>query len=244
MSSIPALQRMGADLEAALSRRPRPAWWRAHPLLAVLAATAVVAVPAAGSQVEWAGLVNGETALPTQASPGVRTVLSSGDRYRSNAWQLVVYKARIGNAASDGPVGLCAYVTLSIQSSGSGRCTRDTAMTSLLVVSGGDTTGVVAGLVDGRATRVELTLGDGRRLAVAPQMPAPALLRDRGLPAGLRFFAADFAEPNARGAPSLAGTLVRDGTGAELARSGRPEAVPSSAPLLRSPVSIEPKEGP
>ncbi len=239
---IPALDRMGADLDVALRRRRRRPWWRAHPAIALVAAVAVIAAPAAGSRVDWAGLVSGETALPTQARPGVRTVLASGDRYRSDAWQLVVYKARIGTASGAGPVGLCTYVTLTVRASGTGRCARTAELTPhLLVASRGDGIGVIAGLVSARAARVELTLRDGRRLALAPQSLDGALARRRGLPEGVRFFVVDVAD---FGIARLAGARVRDAAGAELASSGRPRAIPASAPLLRSPVSIDPEDGP
>ena len=237
---IPALDRMGADLEAALRRSPRRPWWRAHPAIALLAVVAVVAAPAAGSRVDWAGLVSGETALPTQAGSGVRTLLASGDRYRADAWQLVVYKARIASADGAGPVGLCSYVALTIDGTGAGRCARTAERApELLVSSRGDGTGVIAGLVSARAARVELTLADGRRLALAPQTLDAATASRRGLPDGLRFFVVDVAE---FGRARLRGARVRDAVGHELARSGRPRAVPASAPLLQSPVSISPEE--
>lgn len=243
MSTIPAMDRMGAELEAALRRRERARpWWRTRRLLGVLAALAVVAVPAAGSQVDWAGLVNGETALPTQAGPDVRTVLASGERHRASAWQLVVYRARIATADGTGPVGLCTYVTLPLAASGSGRCTANAARApALLVASRGDSVGVLAGVVGARAARVELTLRDGRRLAVAPQTPDPALLVKRALPAPLRFFVVDVTS---HGTAQLVGVRVLDRAGEEIARSGRPGSVPASAPLLRSPVTIGPEEAP
>jgi hypothetical protein len=242
MSTIPVMDRMGAELEAALRRRPRRrVWWRAHPLVAALAALAAVALPAAGSQVDWASLVRGETALPTQARPGLRTVLSSGDRYRYDAWQLVVYKARIGTADGRGPVGLCAFVTLAVTQIGSGRCSAADRAPDLLIASRGDDVGVIAGLVSASARRVELTLEDGRRLAVAPQAAPAALLRERGLPADLRYFVVDVT---GRGEARLAGARVRDAAGAGLASFGRPRPLPASAPLLSAPVSIDPEETP
>lgn len=242
MSTIPVMDRMGAELEAALRRRPpRRVWWRAHPLVAVLAALAVVALPAAGSQVDWVALVRGETALPTQAPAGLRTVLSSGDRYRSDAWQLVVYKARIATADGSGPIGLCSYVTLAIRQSGSGRCIAADRTPDLLVASRGDDVGVLAGLVSADARRVELTLEDGRRLAVAPQAASATLLHKRGLPTDLRYFVVDVT---GSGQARLAGARVRDGAGATVARFGRPRPLPASAPLLSSPVSIDPEETP
>lgn len=243
MSAIPALDRMGAELEAALRQPPRRrAWWRAHPLPATVAVLALLALPAAASRVDWAGLVDGETALPTQARAGVQTVLADGDPQRADAWRFVVYKARIGTADGAGPIGLCTYVTLRFGASGSGRCRPSLRPPALLVASRGDALGVLAGLVGAGAARVELTLRDGRRLALAPQEPDRTLLRRRGLPDGLAFFAVDVA---AHGTARLAGVRVLDGAGGELARSGRPRAVPASAPLLRSPVTISPdREGP
>lgn len=186
--------------------------------------------------------VSEQTALPTQAGQNVRTVLASGNRHQPGAWQLVVYKARIGTADGGGPVGLCSYVTPPLAVSGSGRCTaQGTRAPALLLASPGDSAGVLAGVVNAQAARVELTLRDGRRLAVAPQAPDAALIGRRGLPAQLRYFVVAIAD---LGWVQLAGVLVRGDAGEELARSGRPRSVPASAPLLQSPVTISPEERP
>jgi hypothetical protein len=241
MSAIPALDRMGADLEAALRSSERRSWWRTHPLIAIAAVFAAIAVPAVGSRVDWAGLVHGETALPSQAASHVRVVLASGDRFQASAWQLVVYKARIGTADGTGPVGLCAYVTLTLGSSGVGQCVAKTGAPDLLMASRGDSLDVIAGLVTASASRVELTLADGRRLAVAPQTANPAALASHGLPGDLRYFVVSVAD---FGIARVGGIRVLDAAGNELARSGRPRPLPESAPVLRSPVSISPEEGP
>ncbi|MDQ3678489.1 MAG: hypothetical protein M3401_17110 [Actinomycetota bacterium] len=236
---IPVLERLGADLEVALRAHPRRSWLRAHPVLAALAAFAALAVPAAGTQVDWARLVNGETALPTQTSPQVRTVLASGRRHEAGAWQLVVYKAALAGGATDRP-GLCAYVTGF--EGGAGRCVARARNPELLVASTvGSLPGPIGGIVSPRANRIELTLHDGRRLAVAPQRASADLLARRGLPRDLRFFIVDaglFASAE------LAGALVRDADGKELARFGRPRTVPSSAPVLSSPVTLSPGRAP
>lgn len=237
--SIPVMHRLGHDLESALRARPRRSWLRAHPVLAALAALAVLAVPAAGTAIDWARLVNGETALPTQTPPQVRTVLASGRPHEPGAWQLVVYKAALAGQSSGRP-GLCAYVTQ--LDGGTGRCVPASGIRELLVAStSGGFRGPIGGIVSPRAERIELTLSDGRRLAVAPQRAGAELLARRGFPRGLNFFIVD-AGPFSP--TTLAGARVRDAHGNELARSGSPRAVPSSAPLLSSPVTLSPGRAP
>ena len=235
MTEIPVLDRLGADLEAALRARPRPRWWRAHPVLAAGLALVALAVPAAGTQVHWASLVHGETALPTQAR-GVRAVLARGDEHQASAWQLVAYNARLaGRPEGKASLGLCAFVT--DYTGGVGRCVPRDASAPLTLASDGSANAVIAGVVSPAVARVELTLGDGRRLAVAPQPPDPAVLRKGDLPASLRFFTV------AAGGARVAGAIARDGDGAELARSGHPLPLPGSAPVLSSPVTLEGSHG-
>lgn len=232
---IPALDRMGADLERALVRRPRR-HLRLRPALAAVGVCAALAVPAAATQIDWARMVDGETALPTQAPAGVKAVLARGDDRTFREWRVVAYRARL--AGSGGAIGLCAYVVG--LDGGTGRCVPRTAAPALLVASGdAGTTGVIAGLASAGTERVELTMRDGRSLAVAPQAPDPEMLREGGLPADLRFFVVR-AAPGA----ALAGAVARDSSGRELGRSGRPSRLPPSAPLLESPVTLAGGERP
>lgn len=232
MTGIPALDRLGADLEAALRERRRRRWWRAHPVLAAVVALVALAVPAAGTQVHWASLVHGETALPTQAR-GVRAVLARGDDDQVSAWQLVVYNARLAGQPDD-RLGLCAFVT--DYNGGIGRCVPRDASSPLILASDGSATAAIAGLVSPAVARVDLTLVDGRRLAVAAQAPDPAVLRKAALPAELRFF-------TVAGGARVAGAVARSADGRELARTGRPRPLPASAPVLSSPVTLEADHG-
>jgi hypothetical protein len=232
---IPALDRMGANLEQALVTRRRRRWWL-RPALIAAGVCAALAVPAAATQIDWARLVDGETALPTQAPAGVKTVLARGDDRTVREWRVVAYRARLAGAG--GAIGLCAYVVG--LDGGTGRCVPRTGAPALLVASGdAGTTGVIAGLASAGAERVELTMRDGRALAVAPQAPDTAMLRESGLPADLRFFVVR-AAPGA----ALAGAIARDSSGRELGRSGRPSRLPASAPLLESPVTLAGGERP
>jgi len=232
MTDIPVLDRLGADLEAALRARPRRRWWRAHPLVAAVLALAALAVPAAATQVHWASLVHGETALPTQAR-GAAAVLAHGDERDAAAWQLVAYNARLAGQP-EGKVGLCAFVT--DYNGGIGRCVPRDASSALILASDGSATAAIAGLVSPAVARVELTLIDGRRLAVAPQAPDPEVLRKAALPRELRYF-------TVAGGARLAGASARSDDGAVLARTGRPRPLPASAPVLSSPVTLEAGHG-
>jgi len=235
MTDIPVLDRLGADLEAALRARPRPRWWRARPALATGLALVALAVPAAGTQVHWAALVHGETALPTQAR-GVRAVLARGDVHEATAWQLVAYNARLaGQPEGKRSLGLCTFVT--DYAGGVGRCVARDARSPLTLASDGSANAVIAGVVSPAVARVELTLVDGRRLAVAPQAPDPAVLRKAGLQGSLRFFTV------VAGGARVAGAIARSGDGGELARTARPRPLPASAPVLSSPVTLEAPHG-
>jgi hypothetical protein len=162
---IPALDELGIELEQALLSRRRRHWWRLHPAILALVAGAALAVPAGATWIDWARLVEGETALPTQAP--ARVLLASGSPHTAEAWRFVVYKARL---AEGGRMGLCAYLVG--RDHGAGGCAPSTAAPALLV-SGGDggVPDVIAGLVSERVARVELTLSDRRSLVVAPQAP-------------------------------------------------------------------------
>ena len=188
---------------------------------------AALAVPAGATWIDWARLVEGETALPTQAP--ARVLLASGSPHTAEAWRFVVYKARL---AEGGRMGLCAYLVG--RDHGAGGCAPSTAAPALLV-SGGDggVPDVIAGLVSERVARVELTLSDRRSLVVAPQAPDAGELQRRGLPRALRFFIVDV--PSDVG---LVGAIARDATGRELARSGRPGRLAAGAPALQSPVTL------
>jgi hypothetical protein len=224
---IPALDELGVELEQALLARRRRRRWRLRPAIIALVAGAALAVPAGATWIDWARLVEGETALPTQAP--ARVLLASGDPDTADAWRFVVYKARL---AGDGRMGLCAYLVG--REHGAGGCAPTTAAPALLVSDGdGGVPDVIAGLVSDRVARVELSLTDRRSLAVAPEAPDAHELRRRGLPAGLRFFVVDV--PREVG---LTGALARDAAGRELARSGRPGRLAAGAPALQSPVTL------
>lgn len=211
MSDIPALDRLGADLARAL-RTTRRRWWRAHPLLAALAAAAAIGVPAAATQMRWAELVEGETPLPAHAPAELRRTLAE-DR---TGWRLVTYPARLG----DGGTGVCAYVTLPRM--GTGRC--DVEGRALLLASTGATAPVLAGLTSAAVRRVDLRLADGRSLSVAPQTAH-----------GSSFFVVRTGTTGAR----LAAAAARDERGRVLQRVG-PAPAPAAA-VVRSPVTLEPE---
>jgi len=233
MSDVPALDALGREMGAAL-RRELPALRRRRRAAALAGVLAVaVAVPAAGSATEWAGLAGGQTALPTQVRDGLRLQLQAG-RDERGPWRLEIYRAKL--AGSGGKVGLCVFV--SREGGGTGRC-LPSARVGRLVDAGQDAmVGVAAGVVRGPVARVEVTLERydriGRRVVAAIPAPSPSgALAARGLPEDLRPFAVV-----ARGDETTVGGLrALDADGTTIATSGRPapsaprlEAVPSPVP--------------
>lgn len=239
-AAIPAMERLGADFRRVLREGPkRRAWWRAHPFAAACLALSLLAVPAVATQVRFADLINGETALPTQAPAAIQAVLAEGSKDSYASWRLVAYRARLaGQPAKAKAAGLCVFVRQ--RQGGRGRCVPAGTVPPLTVASEGS--GVIAGLVAPAAATVEVVLRDGRRLAVAPREVGGRDVERAGLPAGLRFFV---VEAVASGALEATGMLVRDGSGRELARSGRPSPLPPDAATVRSPVQlVSDEEGP
>ena len=236
---IPVMERLGADLQRAMSKRPpRRVWWRAHPVLAAGVALSVGAVPAVATQVRFADLVKGETALPTQAPTAAQVVLAEGAKHSYASWRLVAYRARLaGQPAGEKAGGVCVYVRQ--YQGGLGRCVPDDPFPGLVVGSMGSSSGVIAGLVSPAANRVDVTLRDGRRVAVAPQATSVQKTERAGLPSGIRFFVVETAGP---GTIEATGMLVRDGAGREIARSGRPSPIPAGSATVQSPVKLVPEQ--
>lgn len=238
MSDVPALDALGRDMGAAL-RRELPGLRRRRRIAALAGVLAVaVAVPAAGSATDWAGLAGGQTALPTQVRDELRLQLQAG-RDEQGSWRLEIYRARL--AGSGGKVGVCVFV--SREGGGTGRC-LPAARVGRLVDAGQDPMiGVAAGVVRGPGARVEVTLErydrSARRVVAVIPAPAPSrALAARGLPKELRPFAVV-----ARGdETTVAGLRALDADGRTIATSGRPAPAAVGRKAVPSPVpAVEPR---
>lgn len=216
---IPALDRLGIDLGRALrtprARRP----WPLRPTVLAAVAAALVVVPAAATQVQWAEPHGGETALPGAAPSALRlTVAHRPATARHGGWRFVLYRARLGSRApARGPVGLCAYVT--VTDGGSGQCAAGASPVLLSATGSGDGLGVLAGVVPSRVVRIELTLAAGRHRVVVPRPVDGRELAARGMPSALATYAVPSSAP-------LLGAVAYDARGAVVARTGRPTPIP------------------
>ncbi len=118
---LPELNELGARLAEARAggeaepRRRRPLLPRSVLALALVLA---LAVPALAGRPLWAPLADGETPLPAQAPPSVRTELARAAG-PSERWRLVAYRARLRG----GGVGTCLFLTVS--GGGTGACGPD-----------------------------------------------------------------------------------------------------------------------
>lgn len=237
MTEILALDVTGARLGLALEQRlpevrrtrRRRSW------LAGVAGALIIAAPAAGTATDWAGLAGGETALPTQAAPGLRVTLLDFGEARIGG-RLEAYRARL---ADDGRTGLCVF--LSGPRGGAGRCVPENEVGDAVLTGGDLLAGGTGGVLRGRAVRAEVTVRDrpgrpARVVAVAPAAAPVRALRARALPEDLRPFAVV-------GPLLTVGVRVLDADGRTLAQDGRPAPPRPDLPAQRSPLAVELEKG-
>lgn len=236
MTAIPALDRLGDQLGAALRRELPSVRRRRRTLLVTGVVSVLAAVPAAGTATDWAGLAGGETALPTQVREQLRATLDEG-RDERGRWRVDAYRAAIG---SDGAaVGVCVFV--SRRDGGGGRCLPEDRIGALTVASDGDSgfAAITGGVVRDPVTRVELTLRshtNARRrevIAIAPGRARRAVLRERGLPDDLRPFVVLFTRYGSR----TAGIRALDDAGRTIAVFGRPARPAPAVKARPSPIT-------
>ena len=236
MSEIAALDRLGEQLGAALRRELPGVRRRRRALLAAAVLSVLVAVPAAGTVTEWAGLAGGETALPTQVREQLRVTLHDG-RDERGAWRVEAYRAKL--SSQDAGVGVCVFA--SRRDGGSGRCVPEDRLGALTVASGGDVgfAGIAGGVVRDPVFRVEVTLRSYTQprvrhvVAITPAAAPGDVLRARGLPDDLRPFAVLFTRFGA----DTTGIRALDQAGRTLAVFGRPARPAPSAAARPSPIT-------
>jgi hypothetical protein len=186
-TEIPAVDRLGEQLERALRERRRARrWLKGRRLVPAVAVAIALSVPALATQVDWADLAGGRTPLPTQAPADQRLTLARGEVH-AGAWSVVGYRARLAEAG--GRVGTCLFLTTA--QGGSGRCVVPERMAALTLIADGQYPAVVAaGLVVRRADAVELDYGHGVRRRVRPRPLGGALEKTLCLPDGAAVFVA------------------------------------------------------
>lgn len=239
MSQIPALDDLGTAMGAALRRelpgvRRRRRWLAASAIASVL-----VAVPAAGTATQWAGLAGGETPLPTQVNAATRATLAAGTDTRGS-WRIEAYRAAIGG--QPGTIGVCVFA--SRRDGGAGRCVPTDKLGPLSSAGESSVTlgGLVGGVVREAVTRVEVTVRPyepGRPsgvVAVTPAPADPAMLEARDLPQDLRPFVV-LVDAQFAGLP--VGVRALDAGGRTVAISGRPAAARPQVPARSSPLTVK-----
>jgi len=232
MTRIPVMEALGEELDRALQRAPERR--RGRRGFAAGVVSVLVVVPVAVAAVRWAPQLGGDAVLPTKAEPGARLVAAGGATGPWGRWQLVVYR---GPTAAEGDLAaLCFF--LQGEAGGIGRCVRPAPLAPLTLVSGG---AIVSGVTSRDVRRVDVTLEDDTRLALATTPLDREGARQRGLPAGLRTFVIS-APPQRR--VQLRGLVARSADGRALARSGRPRPLPQRTATLQSPVVLAEGETP
>lgn len=236
MSEIAALDRLGEQLGAALRRELPGVRRRRRALLAAAVLSVLVAVPAAGTVTEWAGLAGGETALPTQVREQLRVTLHDG-RDERGRWRVEAYRAKL--SSQDAGVGICVFA--SRRDGGSGRCVPEDRIGALMVASGGDVgfAGIAGGVVREPVARLEVTLRSYTQpavrdvVAITPAAAPGDGLRARGLPDDLRPFAVLFSRVGAE----TTGIRALDQAGRTIAVFGRPARPAPSVTARPSPIT-------
>ena len=226
MTRIPVMEALGEELELALQCAPDRRRRRRGVAAGVVAV--LVVVPAAAAAVRWAPLLSGDAVLPRKAEPGARLVAAGGPTGPWGRWQLVAYRGP-RSAAGDAPA-VCFF--LQGEAGGTGRCLPRASIPPLTLVSG---SAIVAGVTSAGVRRVDVTLEDDTRLALATTPLDPDRARRRALPAGLRSFVIS-APPQRQ--LRLRGIVARAADGAPLARTGRPRPLPGRTATLQSPVVL------
>lgn len=233
MSGVDPLDALGRELSSALRRElPRLRRRRRVTVAATVLALAA-AVPATGAVTDWAGLAGGETPVPTQVPPGLRLQLA-GAADEGGRWRLEVYRAALGG----GGVGLCVF--LSRETGGTGRCTAEGSLGSLVDAGDDPQVRVGGGIVRGPVARVELAVArqdarPGRVVAVTPARAPAAELSARNLPGDLRSYAV-VLDREERG---VQGVRAVDLAGRTIATSGRAAPAAPRTPSRPSPVLLE-----
>ncbi len=236
MSEIAALDRLGEQLATALRRELPAVRRRRRALLGAAVLSVLVAVPAAGTVTDWAGLAGGETALPTQVREQLRATLHEG-RDERGRWRVEAYRAKI--SSEDGDVGVCVFA--SRRDGGSGRCVPEDRIGALTIASGGDVgfAGIAGGVVREPVARLEVALRSYRRpvvrevVAIIPAVAPADVLRARGLPDDLRPFAVLFTRFGAE----TTGVRALDRAGRTVAVFGRPARPAPSVAARPSPIT-------
>lgn len=241
MSEIRALDELGVSVGSALRRELPRVRRRRRLVTASVLASVVVAVPAAGTATNWAGLAGGETPLPTQVDAATRATLVSGTDARGG-WRVEAYRAEL--SGRPGTVGVCVFA--SRRDGGAGRCVPAEKLGPLSAAGDASVTlgGLVGGVVRDGVTRVEVTIrpyeaGAGRQarvVAVTPAAADAAVLRARDLPGDLRPFAV-LVDTAYGGLP--VGVRALDADGRTLAVSGRPAPARPQVVAGRSPLSVK-----
>ena len=234
MNQIAALDRLGEQIGTALRRELPMVRRRRRALLIAGVVSVLVAVPAAGTVTDWAGLAGGETALPTQVREQLRATVHEG-RDERGRWRVEAYRAKL---SSQGGVGVCVFA--SRRDGGSGRCVPEDRIGALTVASGGDVgfEGIAGGVVRDPVSRVEVTLRSYTQpavievVAITPAAAPADVLRARGLPDDLRPFAVLFT----RLASETTGIRALDQAGRTVAVFGRPARGAPSVAARPSPV--------
>ncbi|PTL59033.1 hypothetical protein [Paraconexibacter algicola] len=232
MSGIGALDRLGEQLGDAVRAERRAGRRRRRLVGSVAAAALAVAVPAAGTATEWAGLAGGETPLPVQVADGGRATLAAGVDGRG-AWSVEAYRAALSGRSA---VGVCVFTVR--RDTGAGRCApveRLGPLTTSLDAAAAQ--GLVGGTVRGPVSRVEVTVTRSvtptvRVIATTPPAPEADLLRARDLPDDLRAFVVLLGDRDLVG---VRGVRALDRRGATVALAGRPAPPAPSAPARRTP---------
>lgn len=236
MSQVPALDRLGEQLGTAVRRELPRVRRRRRALLTAVVLSGLVAVPAAGTVREWAGLAGGETALPTQVREQLRATLHEG-RDEGGRWRVEAYRAKL--SSDGGVVGVCVFA--SRRDGGGGRCMPEDQIGALTVATGGDVgfAAIAGGVVRDPVTRVEITLRSYTRppmrevVAVTPAVAPGGPLRARGLPEDLQPFAILFARSGAE----IVGLRALDDSGRTVAIFGRPARPAPSVASRPSPIT-------
>jgi hypothetical protein len=235
VSQITALDRLGEQIGTVLRRELPAVRRRRRALLIAGVLSVLVAVPAAGTVTDWAGLAGGETALPTQVREQLRATLHEG-RDERGRWRVEAYRAKL--SSQGGSVGVCVFA--SRRDGGSGRCVPEERIGALTVASGGDVglAWIAGGVVRDPVSRVEVTLRSYTQptvsevVAITPAAAPADALRARGLPDDLRPFAVLFT----RVAGETTGIRALDQAGHTVAVFGRPARPAPSVAARPSPI--------
>lgn len=236
MSEIRALDRLGEQLGTALRRELPGVRRRRRALLTAGVLSVLLAVPAAGTVTEWAGLAGGETALPTQVREQLRATLHEGRDDRGR-WRVEAYRAKLSSQGAT--VGVCVFA--SRRDGGSGRCVPEDRLGALTVASGGEVgfVGIAGGVVREPVARLEVTLRSYTQpvlrevVALTPAAAPADALRARGLPDDLRPFAVLFTRVGAE----TTGIRALDQAGRTVAVFGRPARPAPSVAARPSPIT-------